>query len=401
MNFIDYLTGAATGLISAIIYLLIAFLVAWIVKRLVVKILDKVGAKEALAKSGMKEEETDSAIGLLGNLAFLIVFLLFLPAVLVKLGMENVAAPITSAISSIIGFLPNLLAAGIILFVGIYVAKVVRQLLHAVLNKLGLDKLQKKLGVEAKSENSTFAGVISGIVYVLILIPVIVAAIEVLGIDAISGPAMAILSTIFGYIPNVLAAIILFVLGYQISKILAQVLESVLSSVGADKLTEKLNLSGEEKGIKVSFSKIISEVVRWLILIVFFIEAVNLLKLEVLTSIGAAIVGYLPNLLGAIIIIGLGVLLASWLESIIVKHAPKRKTLGLITKVIIIVFAVFMTLSQLGLAKSIVNAAFIIILAAVAVAFAISFGIGGRDFAKNRLYKLEEKLDEESSANEE
>ena len=83
--------------------------------------------------------------------------------------------------------------------------------------------------------------------------------------------------------------------------------------------------------------------------------------------------------------------LATWLEKLILRKSPKSKLLATSVKVLLIIFAVFMTLNQLGLATSIVNAAFIIILSAVAVAFALSFGRGGRDFAKNSLKKLEDK----------
>lgn len=122
--------------------------------------------------------------------------------------------------------------------------------------------------------------------------------------------------------------------------------------------------------------------------------AVNLLNLAILSNIGNSILQYLPLVVSATIIMGGGIILASWVERLITKHSPKQKTVALIIKILIIVLAVFMTLSQLGFAQDIVNLAFVILMAGAAVAFAIAFGLGGRNFAANRLDKLEKKLDE-------
>ncbi len=122
--------------------------------------------------------------------------------------------------------------------------------------------------------------------------------------------------------------------------------------------------------------------------------AVNLLNLAILSNIGNSILQYLPLVVSATIIMGGGIILASWVERLITKHSPKQKTVALIIKILIIVLAVFMTLSQLGFAQDIVNLAFVILMAGAAVAFAIAFGLGGRNFAANRLAKLEKKLDE-------
>lgn len=397
----DFITNLWNSLINgfpdivvAIIYLIIAFVVALVAKKIILGILRKIGAEKLLSKTGIKDEKTGNSTEFIGKLIFLIVFLLFLPAVLARLGMNNVASPITNVIEAIIGFLPQLLAAALILYIGIYVAKVIRQLVKALLKRVGLDKLQKKLGIDATEDQNTFTGVIAGIIYVLILIPVLIATLQVLGINSVAEPATIILSQIFSYIPSIFVAVLLIVVGYHLAKLLAPVLESLLKSIGTDKLTDRIFPSNETKKSKISVSKIIGQILRWLIMIVFFIEAVNVLNLAIITNIGAAVLAYLPLVISAIIIMGGGLVLASWIEGLITKNSPKQKTVALIAKISIIVLAAFMTLSQLGFAQSIVNLAFVIILTAVAVAFAIAFGVGGRVFAANRLAKLEKKLDD-------
>lgn len=397
-NFLTNLVARLGDLFVAIIILIVAFLVSHLVKKLFTRTLRKAGAEAWIEKNGLKDEKTGSAIDFLGKLVFFVVFILFVPSIFSRLGLEGVAITFSGFTSSIVSFVPNIIGAIIILYIGIYVAKIVRQLLKALFNKVGLDKLQEKLKIEVTNEKYTFTNVLTGLIYLIVLLIVISAALEVLGISAIAQPVSIILSSLFNYIPNVIVSIILFVIGYQLAKILAPVVENLLASIGADKLMK--NLLGKEKS-KFSLSKIISEIVRWLIIVIFFIESINVLSLSVLTNIGASILGYLPAVLSALIIIGGGVLIANWVQNLILKHSPKQKVIALVIKVTIIVVASFMTLSQLGFAKSIVNIAFIIILAGLAIAFAISFGLGGREFASRRLLELEEKLSESSSDEEE
>ncbi len=396
-NLWDRFVGGFPDIVIAIILLVIAFLVALLAKVIVMAILKKLGAEKLISKTGVVDEKAGSSTAFVGKLIFLIVFLLFLPAALNRLGMSSVAAPITSVVSSIIAFLPNLLAAGIILFIGAFVAKVIRQLLESLLNRIGLNKLQKKMGVEVIQSQSTFASVLSGIVYVVILIPVIIMSLNVLGLEAVSVPAANMLSEVFSYLPSIFVAIALFVVGYFIAKLVAPLIENLLSSLGVDKLNEKIIPETKGKSLKFSISKVIGQIVRYLILVIFLIQALNVLKLQILTDVGEAILNYLPLVVSAIIILGGGVMLAYWLEHLIADKSPQRKTAAFLVKITVIVFAAFMTLSQLGFAQDIVNYSFIIILAGVGVAFAIAFGIGGRAFAANRLSKIEKKLDVEEN----
>jgi hypothetical protein len=388
----SFMTGIPNILV-AIIYLIIAFIVALIAKKIIMGILHASGAEKLLERTGIKDEKTGKSTEFIGKLVFLIVFLLFLPAVLVRLGMNNVGTPITNVVESVIGFLPRFIAAALILYIGVYVAEVIKQLVKALLKGIGLDKIQKRLGVEASDQN-TFAGVIAGIVYVFILIPVFIAALQVLGLDAVVVPATILLTQVFSYVPRIFVAVVLLVVGYKLANLLAPVVESLLVSVGAYKLTDKVFAASSVNTTSFSISKVIGQIVRWLIMIIFFIEAVNLLNLAILTNIGNLILMYLPFVVSAIIIMGGGIVLASWVEQWIIKHSPKQKAIALIAKVLIIILAVFMTLSQLGFAESIVNLAFVIILTGASLAFAIAFGVGGRDFAANRLRKLEKKIDD-------
>ena len=119
-------------------------------------------------------------------------------------------------------------------------------------------------------------------------------------------------------------------------------------------------------------------------------------NLPVLTNIGATILGYVPTALSIALILAIGIFAANTAENAIAKKFPNAKGSAFIVKIAIYVVLAFLCLSQLGIATAIVESTFILIIAAVCIAFAISFGIGGRNFAANTLEKLEKKIDTNS-----
>ncbi|MBQ6695542.1 MAG: mechanosensitive ion channel [Lachnospiraceae bacterium] len=377
------------NLLVAVLLLVVAFVAANLVKKLVVKLLTAVNAEKLLTKIGAKETVAKSAIEFVAKLVYFVTFLLFLPGVLDRLGMNSVSAPITNMVNRFMAFIPNLIAAGIIIAVGLFVANIVKDLLASVLKAVKVDALQEKAGIKA-SENASFSNIIANVIYGVIVLVVITTGLDQLNIPAISQPANDIVASIFAIIPSVLAAIVIIAAGVFIAKLVAKLLESLLAGVGTDSLLEKVTGSSNKK---ISLSKIISEVVKYVLVVIFLVQGINVLNLPVLTEIGAAVISYLPAVLTAVIILAIGMFAANTAEAAIVKKFPNAKASALVAKVVIYVFVAFVCLSQLGVAITIVETTFVVAVAAVAVAFAVAFGIGGRNFAANMLEKLEKKID--------
>lgn len=389
-NFFGSLFSKVPDILMAIIILVIAFYVAKFAKKLVVKLLKSVKAEAVLSKLGIKDTVTNSSIEFVGKLVYFVVFLLFLPGVLDKLDMHSVSAPIANMVNSFLAFIPKLIAAGIIVAVGLFIANIIRDLLIPVLKAVKVDSIQEKAGIKA-SESTSFSSIIANIVYGLVVLVVITSALDQLSISAISKPANEIVASIFAIIPNVLAAIVIIAAGIFIAKLVAKLLESLLAGVGTDSLLEKI--TGNEAK-KVSLSKVISEVVKYVLVIIFLVQGINVLNLPVLTGIGSAVISYLPAVLVAVIVLAIGMFAANTVEAAIVKKFPNAKVSAFIAKVAIYVFVAFICLNQLGVAIEIVETTFILVIAALCIAFAVAFGVGGRNFAANTLDKLEKKLED-------
>ena len=106
------------------------------------------------------------------------VFLLFLPAVLGALELQGLLEPVQGMINQILGFLPNIFAAGLILAVGWFVARIVQQIVTNLLAAIGADQLSKRVGLAPVLGKQQLSGLLGLVVYVLILIPVLIAAIS-------------------------------------------------------------------------------------------------------------------------------------------------------------------------------------------------------------------------------
>ena len=178
------------------------------------------------------------------------------------------------------------------------------------------------------------------------------------------------------------------------AKLVKELLKPLLKKTKLDSFVEKAGLNIE----KISIANILVNIIYVVIVVFFSVESIKILNLEVLTKIGEQIIAYLPYALSAAITILLAYLLGSWVETALVKNFNVSKATALISKIVIIVIGAFITMYQLGIAPEMVNAAFIIVLGAFGVAFAISFGMGGREFAAHTMKKFEQKLDENARA---
>lgn len=377
--FVSFFSSGIWAVIKAALLLLLAFITAAVVKSLVVKLFTRTKLN-ALFKQADSEKE--KSVDFVGKLVHLLVFLLFVPGIFESLGMREVSSPILNLLNILWGYLPNILAAVLVLWAGFFIARLVRELLVPVFGRLKVDTLQEKAGIQV-SDAGRLSNTLAYIVYVLVLIPVIIAALQVLNIEAVSAPAIRMLDTIFEFIPNILAALVIIIIGCMVAKFSGNIVESLIASAGFDtKLKEHL----AEKENDFILSKVVGKIVHIVMVVFFIVESFSVLHLSVLTNIGNAIIGYMPYVLASALILLVCYVCDGLAGKALVKG--NHTALAMVSRIAIYTVGIFMVLSELGIAKEIVNTAFVLIIAALAVAFAISFGIGGRDFAEKALKKL-------------
>ncbi|WIK65704.1 mechanosensitive ion channel [Globicatella sanguinis] len=394
--------SALPGLLGAALLLVIALFMAFLAKKLTTKGLDKVEFDSKLQKWGMakNDEESNIFIETIGSLVYFVTILLFTPFIFTGLNLSGVADPVIIMLDKFWDFIPNLLVSVMIIIIGSYLCKFIKKLSRNLFEGIDVDRWYRKLiGQQETAEFVTetrLADVLSSIIYVLIYIPIITVALQILGVSTISDPIVSVLNQIVSVIPNVLAAVVLVIIGNFIAKLVADLIESMLKTSGIDKYSQYLNFKGETS---ILISNVSAQIIQAVLMIFFLVEAISVLQLDVLNSIGNSIIAYLPAVVSSVIILAVGIIGGNVLATFLAKVSGS-KLFGEFIRYGVIIFAVFMTLDQLKFAQTIVNTSFTMLLGAFAVAFALAFGLGGRDFAAKQLEKADRALNNETDLNE-
>ncbi len=374
------------GLVRFIVYLLIAFVAAALAKFVVTKLLKLIKLDKKLDKWGVNEGQIGTSMSFVGKLVYIIVFLLFLPSALNALGITSAYEPINNFVSEFIGYLPNIIAAGILIYVGIFIAVILGQIVSVLLKKTKIDSLVKR--GDEENQPVLLSDVLVKILMAVIILITLVQAFIVLDIQAVSAPALEIVNAIFGAIPSLILAVVVISCGLLVTNIVCGLLYNILVGVNFDGMVTKIIPK-----VKVSATKLVVNIVRALIILFVVAQGVEVLGLSILTAIVSAVVAYIPLVIKSAVIVAVAFIGTYLLEAFIEKAAPKATAVAKIAKVAIFTVAGFMILSQLDIATTIVNTAFVIVLAAIAVSFALAFGLGGKDFAKKTLDRVDEKID--------
>lgn len=319
----------------------------------------------------------------LGKIVSLLVWLFGLIAVLQQLGFDSVITPVQGLLTNFIGYLDNIVFAAAIFFIGSMIARIVRDLVETALGTVDFDKWANKGGVEAVTGNSAITKTIGTIVYVLVIIPVAIAALQMLEISAITEPAMNLLNMVFQAIPLIIGACLLLGLGYVLARWISGLIRDLLPSLGADRAINELGILPEGR----TASGIIATIVTIAIMIFFAIAATNMLGFPQLTSILETVLAQAGNVVFGAVLIAIGVLIANILRNLIA-DATGPGIASNVTYWITVGLFVFIGLKQMQIGGMIVDYAFLALAIGAAVAFALAFGLGGRDAAARTLADL-------------
>lgn len=191
---------------------------------------------------------------------------------------------------------------------------------------------------------------------------------------------------IVSFLPQLLAALGILLLGYGVAKMVERGTELFLDRIGFDRwmadggVTEAL----ERTGTGLGASKVIAKLVFWAVMLLVILLIANVLGLDEVSGLFAELLSYIPNVIAAVIILLLGMVLGEFVKDLVLASAGAMHggpTLARIAKGAVIVLSVFMALEQLNIAEDIVLVAFMAIMGAAALAAGIAFGLGGRDVA--------------------
>lgn len=359
------------------------------------------GSVERVVQRGLLSDTLASAV-------YWLVFLLFLPAILDTLDLQGLLEPVQALLNELFAYLPNLLAATVIVLVGWFVARVVQRIVTNLAAAAGADRLGARVGLSGALGSQQLSGLLGLIVYVLMLVPVLIAGLNALQIEAITAPASQMLNSFLTALPNLFAAALVLTIAFFVGRLLAGLVTNLVRGLGFDRLFNRLGLTqtpeieqaaraaqmarveattpearqAAQAAARSTPSDWVGAFVMVGVMLFATIAALNLLGFVALTALVVEFTTLIGHILLGLAIFAVGLFLANAAARAIVRSGVSQAgLLALTARVAVIALAGAMALRQMGLANEIINLAFGLTLGAIAVAFALAFGLGAREVA--------------------
>ena len=374
---------------------ILILIATWIVARLVKWALQRAIDHTPLLKKHVTGAPGETVGHQLGTIAKLIIWLVGIMAALSFLGFARILAPINELVTEIFAFLPRLIGAGLIFFVGLILARIAKQLVETVLIAVNVDGLLARVGIGSTegtvrtdskavppgtapgATRASIARALGVLVYALIIFPTAVAALQVLGIEAISGPAIAMLNQILLAIPPIVAAALWIGIAFIAARFLKTIIEAVLPPTGFD---DAIRSTGVLPAGAFP-SRIVANIAMIAVILAAAIEAAQQLGGGTIAIFLAQVTELGGKVIFGTLIIVVGIFLARIIANLVGSGTGEGGFAQTIVRYAIIALFTAIGLTFMGLADQIVILAFGLILGSAAVATALAFGLGGRDAA--------------------
>lgn len=362
----------APRVLGALLLALLAWLIATLVRGLTQKLLDKTTLDETLSEHANISPISDS----LSNALFWLVVLLFVPAILGTLQMDGLLLPLREMTVKALDILPNIVAALVIGGMGWIVATVLRNLTSNLLRSAGFDQIGTRAGLASTVQLSKLAGLL---VFIVVFVPALIAALDALKIEAISRPATDMLAMLLDAVPRIIAAGLILLITWLVGSFATRLLASLLGNVGFDTLPAKIGM--QHAFARSTPSVLVGRIALLFAMLFAVVEAGNQLGFQRFSDMIMTFIEFAGDvLLGSVILI-IGFMLANVAYTAITRASGTTTVLARVARVAILGIVLAMGLRAMGIADDIVNLAFGLTLGAVAVAVALAFGLGGREAA--------------------
>jgi hypothetical protein len=246
----------------------------------------------------------------------------------------------------------------------------------------GVDRLGGSVGLDETVRISRLVGML---VFIFVFIPALIAALDALQIEAISRPSTDMLALILEAVPNILAAALILIITWYVAKFAADIVARLLAGMGFDTLPQKLGFSYAFRD-PLTASGLIAAIIVFFAMLFATVEAANRLGFTQVRDLVTMFIAFGGDvLLGALILI-----VGFWLANVAYRAIDKTsgegtKGLAQVARLAILGLVIAMGLRAMGIASDIVNLAFGLTLGAVAIAVALSFGLGGREAAGRQM----------------
>ena len=289
----------------ALLILIIGYILARIISSIVRRLLKRTNLDnriaDALSQPG--EDRKFEVEDVIAKVIFWLLMIFVFVAVFEKIGLAGISAPLSAFLNDVTTvYLPRLVGAGVLLLVAWLVATALKFLVQKAVSLTKLDERMSKYGALEEGEKVAFGDSLATAVFWLIFLLFLPAVLSTLGISEIAEPLQGIFDEILGVVPDILAAAVVFLIGWFVARVLIQVLSNFLKAIGADNVGKRVGLSEEH-----SLSMLVGRIVYIFVMLITIIAALDQLNItaisEPTTQMLTTIVDAIPGILGAALVL--------------------------------------------------------------------------------------------------
>lgn len=402
---VDTIVQALPRIGKAVLILVIAYFAGRILKAVIgngLNMLDVDRRFAALAEDDQPPKQTFAETA--GNIVFWLLIVVGLAGAFQALDIEPISAPLRNALDQLVGYVPDLAVAALIIFAGWILSKLLRTIVRNLLSSLGFDNLMKRWGLAKFAGELTPSDLMGVVVMAFVMIQAVIAGLNQVGMTTLSQPLTNMVDQFWQMLPALAISVVIIAAGVFIGKLLRAVVTTALRNFGFDGLMARVGFGkmvDREEGTN-EFSELVGYAVQVVVVLLAIAQALDNLELSTwAVHVNTLLTYLLENVLIALAVVMVGFVLGQYVRDLVVARQGDNETgrwIGEFARYAVLVFAFTMAVRQLDVAEDFVLMSFGLLFGALCLALGLAFGLGGKDVAneviKRRYNQARTKLNQ-------
>ena len=371
---------------KAALILVVAFFAGKILSKVARTALDGLNFDEKFAKLAESGEQKPAFSSTVGGVIFWLIMLVGVAGAFEALEITPISEPLHGAIDHIVGVLPKVGFAVLLVVVGWFGGRIARAVVRKLLQGLGFDALAEKVQLDRVTGKTSPSEVVATGLMVFIILQATIAALNEVGLTTLSEPLTDMMGQFWNLLPKLAVGVVIIVVAVFVGQLLRRVVVGALRNIGLDRFMENLGFKklSEREDRLGEYSEMLGFAVQVGVVLLGVAQALATLQLETWANYVGAFLGYIvKNVAVATFVVGVGFAIGNYVRDLIRARGEDEvgKWMGEFARYAVLVFAFTMAVRQLDVAEDFVLLTFGLLFGALCLGAALAFGLGGREVA--------------------